>query len=150
MSLKQWANDGWLRAHQTSPQEIADLLEIVERDLADAEGNISSDWRFGIAYNGVLKLCTILVQASGYRVEKNMQHYRTIAALPLILGEQRKDDADYLDLCRRKRNTTEYDRAGAATIEDASELAAFARELRADVLDWLNQYHPDLLPEKRP
>ncbi|MEK6299349.1 MAG: hypothetical protein AABO41_01395 [Acidobacteriota bacterium] len=149
MSLKQWANDGWLRPHQTSPQEIADLLGIIERDLADAEGNISPDWRFGIAYNGVLKLCTILVQASGYRVEKNMQHYRTIAALPLVLGEQRKDDADYLDVCRRKRNTTEYDRAGGATIEDASELVAFAKELRADVLDWLNQHHPDLVPKKR-
>lgn len=148
MSLKQWANDGWLRPHQTSPQEIADLLGIVERDLADAEGNISADWRLGIAYNGALKLCTILLQASGYRAEKNLQHYRTIAALPLILGEQRKDDADYLEVCRRKRNTTEYDRAGAATNEDASELVAFATELRADVLDWLKQHYPDLVPEK--
>ena len=147
MSLKQWADNGWLRPHQTSPQEIADLLAIVERDLADAEGNISADWRFGIAYNGVLKLCTILLQASGYRAEKNLQHYRTIAALPLILGKQREDDADYLEVCRRKRNTTEYDRAGAATTEDASELVAFAKQLRTEVLDWLKQHHPDLVPK---
>jgi hypothetical protein len=147
MSLKQWANDGWLRPHQTSPQEIADLLAIVERDLADAEGDISADWRFGIAYNGALKLCTILLQASGYRAEKNLQPYRTIAALPLILGEQRKDDADYLEVCRRKRNTTEYDRAGAATEADAKELIEFTRALRADVLDWVKQHHPDLVPK---
>ncbi len=57
MTLKQWADNGWLRAHQTSPQEIADLLAVVERDLADAEGNISPDWQFGIAYNAALKLC---------------------------------------------------------------------------------------------
>ena len=55
MSLQQWANNGWLKAHQTSPKEIQDLLKIVERDLADAVvGDISADWRFGIAYNAAL------------------------------------------------------------------------------------------------
>jgi hypothetical protein len=65
---------------------VADLLAIVDRDPRDAEGNISADRRFGIACNGALKLCAILLHASGYRPE-NLQHYRTIAALPLILGE---------------------------------------------------------------
>ena len=86
MSLKQWADNGWLRPHVTSQQEIADLFAIVGRDLGDAERNISADWRFGIAYNAALKLCTILLYASGYRPEKALQHYRTIAALPEILG----------------------------------------------------------------
>jgi hypothetical protein len=76
MSLEDWVNNGWLRRHETSRQEIADLLAIVDRDLADAEGNISSDWRFGIAYNGALKLYTILLHASVYRLEKTLQHYR--------------------------------------------------------------------------
>jgi hypothetical protein len=146
MSLKDWANNGWLRPHQSSPQEIADLLAIVERDLADAEGNISADWRFGIAYNGALKLCAILLQASGYRPEKTLQHYRTIAALPEILGRERQDDADYLELCRRKRNITEYERTGAATEADAVELIEFTKELRADVVRWLRQHHPNLVP----
>jgi len=149
MSLKQWADNGWLRAHETSPQEVAGLLAIVERDLADAEGDISADWRFGIAYNAALKLCTILLHASGYRPERTLQHYRTIAALPLILGQERKDDAEYLDTCRTKRNTAEYDMAGVATKHDASELASFAKELREEVLDWLRKHHPELLPEKR-
>ncbi len=148
MSLKQWANDGWLRPHQTSLQEIANLFAIVERDLADAEGNISADWRFGIAYNAALKLCTILLHASGYRAEKSGNlHYRTISALSLILGDRRKDDADYLDVCRRKRHATEYDRTGEATEADAAELIEFTKELRADVLDWLKQHHPDLVPK---
>jgi hypothetical protein len=34
MSLQQWANNGWLRVHQTSPKEIQDLLKIVEYDYA--------------------------------------------------------------------------------------------------------------------
>jgi len=54
MSLKQRADNGWLRPHQSSAREITDLLGIVERDLADAEGEISADWRFGIAYNAAL------------------------------------------------------------------------------------------------
>lgn len=75
MNLKQWADNGWLRPHQTSPREIQELLAIVKRDLADAAGNISADWQFGIAYNAALKLCTVLVPASGYRPEKTLHHY---------------------------------------------------------------------------
>ncbi len=145
MSLEQWANNGWLRSHKTSAREIADLLAIVDRDLKDAEGDISADWQFGIAYNAALKLCTILLHASGYRPEKSLAHYRTLAALPLILGERHKDDANYLDTCRTKRNTAEYDRAGVTTEEDAGELIGFVRELRAEVIDWLRKNHPKLL-----
>ena len=145
MNLEQWANNGWLRSHKTSAREIADLLAIVDRDLKDAEGDISADWQFGIAYNAALKLCTILLHASGYRPEKSLAHYRTLAALPLILGERHKDDANYLDTCRTKRNTAEYDRAGVTTEEDAGELIGFVRELRAEVIDWLRKNHPKLL-----
>jgi hypothetical protein len=150
MSLKQWETNGWLRPHSPSSREVADLLSIVDRDLADADGNISADWRFGIAYNGALKLCTILLHASGYRAEKNLQHYRTIAALPLVLGDVRKDDADYLEICRGKRNKAEYDTAGVATARDADELLAFAKGLRADVIKWLERRHPQLVPPDRP
>jgi hypothetical protein len=38
MTLKQWADNGWLESHATSAKEIANLLEIVDRDLADAGG----------------------------------------------------------------------------------------------------------------
>ena len=81
----------------------------------------------------------------GYRPEKTLQHYRTIAALPLILGEDRKDDADYLEICRIKRNKAEYDRTGVATEQDAEELIEFTNALRSDVLEWLNQNHPELV-----
>ena len=52
MSLADWAKNGWLRPHKTSKEEIANLLEIVERDLKDASAKgLSDDWKFGIAYN---------------------------------------------------------------------------------------------------
>ncbi|MEW6160658.1 MAG: hypothetical protein AB1813_24775 [Verrucomicrobiota bacterium] len=67
--MQQWANNGWLRPHKTSPQEIQDLLAIVKRDLADATASeLSADWQFGIAYNAARKLCTILMHASGFGV----------------------------------------------------------------------------------
>ncbi|MBE7501869.1 MAG: hypothetical protein HS113_16505 [Verrucomicrobiales bacterium] len=150
MSLQQWAANGWLRPHQPSPQEIQDLLAIVRRDLADAEGDISADWQFGIAYNAALKLCTIILHASGYRPERTLQHYRTIQALPLILGPERTPDAVYLDACRGKRNTVEYDRAGSASHQDAQELIAFAKDLRVAVIQWLEGEHPELLLPPRP
>lgn len=144
MSLEQWAKNGWLRAHKSSQREISDLLGIVDRDLKDAEGDISADWKFGIAYNAALKLCTILLHASGYRPDQKLGHYRTLTSLPLIMGAARKDDADYLDACRGKRNTVEYDTAGAVTEDNAAELIDFVRGFRKDVLDWLKKNHPEL------
>jgi hypothetical protein len=38
--------------------------------------------------------------------------YRTIQALPLILGKEHDQDAKYLDTCRNKRNIVEYDYVG--------------------------------------
>lgn len=122
------------------------MLAIVERDLADSEQSLSADWQFGIAYNAALKLCTILLYASGYRPEKNLAHYRTLQALPLILGPGRDDDADYLDACRAKRNTAEYDAAGTVSQTEADELRTFVQELRLATLDWLRQKHPGLAP----
>lgn len=145
MSLQSWLENGWLRHHRTSKKEIADLFRIIERDLQDAEGGISDDWRFGIAYNAALKLCTILLYAEGFRPERTLQHYRTIQALPVILGEKRKADADYLDSCRSKRNTVEYDSVGAATGDDVRELVEFVKELKTSVLGWLKEKHPELL-----
>ncbi len=148
MSLNDWHKAGWLRPHQTSKRQITDLFAIVDRDLEDAARGLSPDWQFGIAYNAVLKLCTVLVYAEGWRPEKNLAHYRTLQALPLILGESRRDDADYLDACRSKRNTAEYDSPGQVTVAEAKELAAFARELRTDVIVWLEKHHPGISPWK--
>jgi len=145
MTLEQWLSNSWLRSHKTSPEEIHNLLMIVERDLKDAETGISHDWRFGIAYNAALKLCTILLYAEGYKAERNLQHYRTIQALPLILGKEKSADAKYLDACRAKRNIVEYDYVGGVTGRDADELIEFVKDLQTDVLAWLKNNHPKLV-----
>jgi hypothetical protein len=117
----------------------------VERDLNDAQGNISSDWRFGIAYNAALKLCRILLSAEGYRPSHELQHYRTLAALPEILGEAKKADAEYLDDCRKKRNIVEYDEVSGASESDADELIGFVKEFKDEVIAWLKKNQPELL-----
>jgi len=142
MSLESWAKNGWLRPHKTSKEEIRDLLQIVDRDLQDSQSKeLSDDWKFGIAYNAALKLCTILLYASGYRPEKNLAHYRTLQSLPLILGKEHSGSADYLDTCRTKRNQTEYDFAGGISKDEAKELFQFTKELRAEVLSWIRKRH---------
>ena len=145
MTLKKWAENGWLRQHTTSRKEVSDLLKIVQRDLKDAGGALSSDWKFGIAYNAALKLCTILLHVEGYKSERNLQHYRTIQALPLILGSAKKGDAQYLDSCRAKRNIAEYDRIGVVSATEADELIDFVKTFKDEVTNWLNKNHPELI-----
>ena len=144
MNLKQWFDNGWLRQHETSKNEISDLLAIVDRDLKDTRAGLSADWRFGIAYNAALKLCSILLYAEGFKPERILQHYRTIQAMPLILGENRTKDAQYLDACRSKRNIVEYEQIGIVTEQDADELIEFVIEFKAKVMVWLKDHHPEL------
>ncbi|MBN1824641.1 MAG: hypothetical protein JW958_00160 [Candidatus Eisenbacteria bacterium] len=147
MTLEDWRRNGWLQTHRTSREEVRGLLGIVRRDLEDAGGAISPDWRFGIAYNAALKLCTLLLAASGYRPAHTAHHYRALASLPLILGPERREDADYLETCRRKRNEADYIVAGGVTEVDAEELRDFARGLMKDARAWLTENHPELLGE---
>lgn len=145
MSLKQWFDNGWLRHHETNKNEISDLLAIVDRDIKDTEASLSADWRFGIAYNAALKLCSILLYAEGFKSERTLQHYRTIQAMPLILGEDRKEDAQYLDACRSKRNIVEYNRVGVVAEQDVNELLQFVKEFKNDVINWLKKNRPELI-----
>jgi hypothetical protein len=77
MSLSDWLASRWLVVHESSPEEIRDLLEVVDRDLADAalEG-LSPDWRLGIAYNAALQLATLALAAEGFRPARDRAHER--------------------------------------------------------------------------
>ena len=145
MSLKQWESNGWLNLKNTSRDEIKNLLVIVERDLKDSCEKVSTDWRFGIAYNAALKLCTILLRSEGYRPAHGNQHYRTIMSIPEILGFEWQENAEYLNACRMKRNTLEYDYAGCVTNEDVDELHDFLKEFRQTVMNTLRRNHPELI-----
>lgn len=146
MSLKDWLDNGWLKPHQTDRQEITNLLGIVERDLADAmlEG-LSVDWKFGIAYNAALKLCTIMLFTQGYRPENALAHYRTIMALKEIDKVDWEEYAIYLNSCRILRNTMEYDKSNVITVDEAIKIIDFSRRFHVEVKTYLLQYYPHLL-----
>lgn len=148
MSLQQWLKNTWLLPHQTSPEEIRALWALMDRNLADAAADtISVDSQYNHAYRAALVLCTILLYAEGYKSGKGQgSHIRPINALPFILGDAHRKNADYLDGCRAKRNRLEYEYIGATTEEDVAALLEYARELRATVLAWLKQKHPKLAP----
>ena len=56
MNLPTWLTNRWITAHQSSRQEIADLLGVAERDLADSQvPGLSPDWRLAIAYNAACR-----------------------------------------------------------------------------------------------
>jgi uncharacterized protein (UPF0332 family) len=147
MSLEGWKDSGWLREHETSAKEISGIMALVERDLTDAaREEISTDWRFNIAYNAGLQLATAVLYASGYRAGKGeSKHYRTIQALPLIMGPEFVAVKDYLDNCRRKRNVSEYDTAGTVSEKEANELLRTAQRLKDQVETWLEENHPELI-----
>lgn len=144
VSLQRWHENGWLSPHETSRKQIADLLTMVDRDLRVAKATEDIDWSFGIAYNAALKLCTVLLYASGYRASRDLNHYRTLMALPLILRAVRAGDGSYLDQCRMKRNKLEYEQTGAVSATEARELIAYAVALKAETVAWLTTERKDL------
>jgi hypothetical protein len=102
MSLQNWLNNGWLKEHHTSSQEIAALLAVADRDLSDCKASgLSSDWQLNIAYNAALQTATAALAASGYRAVREAHHYRVIHSLTHTI----KADAglvSLLDLFRKK------------------------------------------------
>ena len=144
MSLETWLANRWLIEHQSSPQEVAELLSLIERDLGDSQSEgLSLDWSFCMAYNAALQAATLALHAAGYRAGRESHHERTIETLRFTLGASPKQ-VQVLQRYRRKRNTVEYDRVGAVSEQERGEMAEMARELLAEVKQWLGKHHPDL------
>ena len=145
MSLDDWRHNGWLSAHQSSRQEIADLLAITDRDLTDCQSEgLSADWRFNIAYNAILQVATAALAAAGYRAARDSHHYRVLQSLGLTLGLP-VDQLRYLDALRKKRNLTGYERIGAVSNREVDEIVETAKAMRHQVEHWIKAMHPELL-----
>jgi hypothetical protein len=113
MSLGDWLRNSWLVEHKTSREEIAGLLAIVERDLANAKvAGLSDDWRLSIAYNAALQAATAALAAAEYRAVREQHHYRTIQSLALTIGWP-APKVDRFDRFRKKRNIIGYESAPA-------------------------------------
>lgn len=145
MSLRDWQKNNWLVEHKSSPEEIAALLAIVERDLANAKvAGLAEDWRLSIAYNAALQAATAALAASGFRAAREQHNYRTIQSLALTIGWPAAK-VDRFDRFRKKRNIGGYETAGVVSDQEAREVHELAVGLRNDVLAWLGKQHPKLL-----
>jgi hypothetical protein len=146
MSLGDWQRFGWLKEHETSRLEIADLFAIADRDLKACQTpDLGSDWQFNIAYNGALQLASAALAAAGYRADRANHHYRVIHSLAFTVGA----DAALIrkfDVFRKKRNITDYERADTISDTEAEEMRQLAETLRASVDRWLRKNHPELTP----
>jgi len=145
-NLQSLLSEGRLQRHNTSVKEIADLLKVVDRDLADAAIKaISADRRFATAYNAALQLAASVLYASGYRTGKTGHHWVTFKILPEVMGAEAQERADYFNSCRSTRNVTDYDRAGVVSDAAADEILEEAKSFKEQVIKWLKAKHPNLL-----
>ena len=145
MSLQDWLKNGWLVEHRTSRQEIADLLSMVDRDLAQCQvSGLNPDWQLNIAYNAALQSAVAALGAAGYRASREAHHYRVLQSLAYTL----KTEVSLivrLDKFRKKRNIGEYERAGVVSDQEAKEMFLLAKDLREEVENWLRSHFPDLV-----
>jgi hypothetical protein len=145
VSLQDWLKSRWLIKHQTSRQEIVDLLGMADRDLVQCRTpTLSPDWQLNIAYNAALQAATAALAAAGYRAAREAHHYRVIQSLahtikadPVLIAQ--------LDKFRKKRNISDYERVGAVSQQEANEMFVLAKNLRDEVEKWLRSNHPELL-----
>ncbi|MDZ4783721.1 MAG: hypothetical protein SGJ19_26020 [Planctomycetia bacterium] len=144
--MQDWLKNGWLKKHQTTAQEIGELLELADRDLKDCRARgLSDDWKLNIAYNAALQAGFAALHAAGYAVPKgDSHHFRVIQSLEYTV-ELNDAAIAKLDTYRKKRNMGIYDIAGAISGRDADDCVATAADLLARVRAWLAKEHPDLL-----
>jgi uncharacterized protein (UPF0332 family) len=147
VSLEDWLSKGQLRQHKTSRNEIQQLLAVFARDIADAQlRTLSTDRRFATAYNAALTVATAALAACGYRAAGEGHHYWTVQTLAFTLQLDAKTIEEF-NRFRRKRNTIDYERTGAVSEKEVSEMLELAENIRHRLEQWLRAHYPNLARE---
>ncbi|GAG13497.1 unnamed protein product, partial [marine sediment metagenome] len=84
---------------------------------------------------------------AGYRASREAHHYRVIQSLAYTIGLDSNVVAQ-LDAFRKKRNISDYERAGAVSDSEVLEMISLAKKLRGELVEWLVKNHPEFLPEQ--
>lgn len=145
MDLETYSRNRWIRRHDSSPKEIADLLALADRDIDQSQTpGLGLEWRFDIAYNSALQSAIAALAAAGYRAERANKHLRVIECLEFTIGLD-KTRLQVLDKFRRKRHVAVYERVGAVSSGEADDMIELAKELRMMVEGWIRREHSELL-----
>lgn len=146
MSLESYSRNGWIRKHDSSPREIADLFALADRDIEQSQTpGLGPEWRFDIAYNSALQSATAALAAAGFRAERANKHMRVIECLEFSVGLERSQ-VRLLDKFRRKRHVAVYEQVGAISSREADEMLEMAKGLRQRIEGWIRSEYPELLP----
>ena len=136
-----------MRTHTTSKQELDGLRTVIERDLHDASiFGLSADRSFATAYNAALQTAKMAIACAGFRVIGQGHHQVSFEAAELAVGASVSNLVAYFELCRRKRNTLDYDVANVVSDTEATESLQKAQEFKQEVEAWITANHPSFAP----
>jgi hypothetical protein len=126
-NLANLARIGKLKPEQSSPLEIARLIESGRNRVKDAKNEaLSLESRFDLAYNASHALALAALRWHGYRSDNR---YLVFQSLPFTLGMAHERWRIFA-LCHERRNIAEYE--GFLNVED--RLLADLVELTEDLL----------------
>jgi hypothetical protein len=141
-----WTNlisDNRVTVEPSSKSELDSLRTIVGRCLSDINATgLSHEQRFIIAYDAARTLALMIVRSAGYRPKRFGGHFNTFEGLKAADPAKFQSFSAYLQICRMKRNDSEYDAAGGITNKDADELVKSLSQFAADVEAWISSHHP--------
>ena len=149
MSLDSWRDSRLIVEHESSKREISELWVIIRTDLEDARiHELSLDRRLSCCYGALLTAARAALRASGYRVPKGTpsHHYYAIQSLQFTVGL----DAEVLrqiEAMGKKRATAGYVRVGEVSDSMVEEALIFGENVCRQVEVWIEEKHPDLMPE---
>jgi hypothetical protein len=145
MSWTTLLGENRVAAEPSSKSELDNLRSIVARCFSDINAiNLSEEQRFIIAYDAARTLSLMIVRAEGYRPKTFGGHYNTFAGLEAADAVSFKATAAYFQICRMKRNDSEYGFASGTTSADANELIKAVTQFAADAEAWISSKHPGL------
>ncbi len=149
MSLESWRDAQLLVEHETSRQEITELLEIVSTDLRDAHiEELSPDRPLACCYGALLTAARAALRASGYRVPKGTpsHYYYAIQSLQFTAGLDSRV-LRQIESLGKKRATADYARMREVSESMVGETLAFAEEHCAHIIDWIRVKYPALIKD---
>lgn len=148
MTLESYRQNGWLTKHQSSPDEIRNLLGVADTKVSDCRKAkaLSADSRLSLAYNAITASATAVLAAAGYRTARGgSEHYHGIQALEFTIDKGKKL-IQRIDNLRKKRNQSSYEVSGAVSEGEAESAFSLALQVRGEVEKWIKTHHPELLP----
>jgi len=78
-------------------------------------------------------MATAALAAAGYRAARDAHHYRVIQSLAYAIGADARLITQF-DGFRKKRNISDYERAGVVSDQEVKEMLILAENLRASVI----------------